>query len=234
MDDRRVALVTGTSRGIGRGLVDRFLRDGYRVVGCSRGDAPEVSGDYVHACVDVTDEEAVHRWFADVRRSHDRIDVVVNNAGAVAIGPAALTPTATVEALLRVNFLGTFLVCREAAKLMVRHRYGRIINFASVACGAHTAGAAAYAASKSAVIEFSRILAKELAARDITVNVVAPSMVDTAMYGELSDDVASRYLEDLTIKRHCTHDEVEHVVSFFASQDAACVTGQVLYLGFAG
>ena len=234
MNDRGVALVTGSSRGIGRGLVDRFLGDGYRVVGCSRGDAPEVAGDYVHACVDVTDEDAVRRWFADVRRSHERIDVVVNNAGAVAIAPAALTPTATVETMMRVNFLGTFLVCREAAKLMVRHRYGRIINFASVACGAHTAGAAAYAASKSAVIEFSRVLAKELAAREVTVNVVAPSMVDTAMYGELSDDVASRYLENLTIKRHCTHEEVEHVVSFFASKDAGCVTGQVLYLGFAG
>jgi 3-oxoacyl-[acyl-carrier protein] reductase len=232
MAEPRVAVVTGASRGIGRGLVESFLRDGYRVVGCSRGEAPDLDGDYQHNQLDVGDEKAVHGWISGIRRSHQRIDVLVNNAGLAAIGPSVITSAATVENLMRVNFLGTFLTCREASKLMVRQRYGRIINFASVACGAHTEGAAAYAAAKHAVVEYSKVLAKELAPREITVNVVAPSLVPTEMSDELSDEVAQRYRDVLTIKRDCTVGEVAHVVSFLASPDAACLTGQVLYMGY--
>jgi 3-oxoacyl-[acyl-carrier protein] reductase len=232
MSEPMVAVVTGSSRGIGRGLVESFLRDGYRVIGCSRGKAPDLEGDYHHHQLDVGDEKAVHGWIAGIRRSHQRIDVLVNNAGLVAIGPSVITSASTVNNLMRVNFLGTFLVCREVSKLMVRQHYGRIINFASVASGAHTEGAAAYAAAKSAVVEYSKVLAKELAPRDITVNVVAPSMVPTEMSQELSDEVAQRYRDVLTLKRDCTVSEVAHVVSFLASRDAACLTGQVLYMGY--
>ena len=91
MASRKVALVTGTSRGIGRGLVDRFLSDGYRVAGCSRGEVPQVDGDYEHVRLDVSDESAVRRWIADVARSHQRIDVVVNNAGVSAAVPSLIT-----------------------------------------------------------------------------------------------------------------------------------------------
>jgi 3-oxoacyl-[acyl-carrier protein] reductase len=231
MEPRQVALVTGASRGIGRGLVERFLSDGYRVVGCSRGEALPVDGDYEHARLDVSEESAVRRWIVDVARSHQRIDVVVNNAAVHAAAPSLVTPASTVEEVMRINFLGTFLVSREAAKVMIRRSYGRIVNIASMACGVHMEGASAYAASKSAVIEYSKVLAKELSERNVTVNVVAPSMVETEMLEKLGEEGSERARQALTIKRNCTVEEIGHVVSFLASPLAACVTGQVLYLG---
>jgi len=231
MDPRKVALVTGASRGIGRGLVERFLSDGYRVVGCSRGEAPQVDGDYEHTRLDVSDERAVHRWIGDVARSHQGIDVVVNNAGFLATAPSLITPASTAEEVMRTNFLGTFLVSREAAKVMIRGSYGRIVNIASMACGVHMEGASAYAASKSAVIEYSKVLAKELAERNVTVNVVAPSIVETQILEKLGEEGIERSRQVLTIKRNFTFEEVAHVVSFLASPLTACLTGQVLYLG---
>jgi 3-oxoacyl-[acyl-carrier protein] reductase len=231
MDPRKVALVTGASRGIGRGLVERFLSDGYRVVGCSRGEAPPLDGDYEHTCLDVSEESAVRRWIRRIARSHRRIDVVVNNAGVLAAAPSLITPMSTVEEVMRINFMGAFLVGQEAAKVMVRNSYGRIVNIASMASGAHVEGASAYAASKSAVIEYSKVLAKELAERNITVNVVAPSIVETSMLEKLGEEGSRRLRRELTITRNCTVEEIGHVVSFLASPHAACLTGQVLYLG---
>lgn len=231
MDSRNVALITGTSRGIGRALAERFLADGFRVVGCSRGEAPAIDGDYEHASLDLTDEAAVQSWVKGVVRSHGRIDVVVNNAAEYAQSPSLLTAGSTLERLMRVNFIGSFCVSREAAKIMVRQKRGRIINMASMVCGLHSEGAAAYAASKSAVIEYSKVLAKELAASNVTVNVVAPGVVATDMLDELGEEAKESALQSLTLKRACTTGEVADVVSFLGSDRAACLTGQVLYLG---
>jgi len=223
MGSRKVALITGASRGIGRGLVERFLVDGFRVVGCSRGDAPAIDGDYEHTCVDIADEKAVQGWVKGAARSHGRIDLIVNNAGEYAQTPAVLTAGG--------NYMGSFFASREAAKIMVRQKSGRIINMASMACGLHSEGVSAYAASKSAVIEYSKVLAKELAESNVTVNVVAPSMVETGMLDELGEKSRESALQSLTLKRSCSLDEVNHVVAFLASDLAACVTGQVIYLG---
>jgi len=231
MDSRKVALITGASRGIGRGLAECFLAGGFRVAGCSRGEAPPIDGDYQHTCIDIADEKAVQGWVRGVARSHQRIDVIVNNAGDYAQIPAVLTSGETLEKLMRTNYMGSFIASREAAKIMVRQKSGRIINMASMACGLHSEGASAYAASKSAVIEYSKVLAKELAESNVTVNVVAPSMVDTGMLEELGEKSRESALQSLTLKRSCSLEEVNHVVMFLASDLAACVTGQVIYLG---
>jgi 3-oxoacyl-[acyl-carrier protein] reductase len=231
MASRKVALITGASRGIGRGLVEHFLSDGYRVAGCSRSAAPAIDGDYEHACIDIAEEKAVQGWVKGVARSHQRIDVLVNNAGEYAQTPTLLTAGETLERLMRVNYMGSYFASREAAKTMVRQKSGRIINMASMACGLHSEGVSAYAASKSAVIEYSKILAKELAESNVTVNVVAPSMVETDMLEELGEKSRESALQSLTLKRSCSFDEVNHVVAFLASDKAACVTGQVIYLG---
>jgi len=231
MESTRVALITGTSRGIGRGLALRFLADGYRVVGCSRGAAPAIAGDYEHTRLDVGDESAVRGWVRSVGRSHGRIDVVVNNAGISAAAPALVTASSTAAEVMRVNFLGAFLVSQEAARLMVRKRHGRIVNIASIACAIHAEGASVYAASKSALVEYSKVLARELAESGVTVNVVAPSLVETEMLEKLGERGAEAYRRALTIKRNCAVEEVAHVVAFLASPESSAVTGQVIHLG---
>ena len=176
---QEVVLVTGTSRGIGRHLATHFAKRGRTVIGCSRGKATlEVPG-YRHFVLDVADETAVRGMIRDIRKAHGRLDILINNAGVAAMNHVLLMPTETARRLLEVNVLGTFVVCREAARLMQKGRYGRIVNVGSVAVPMQIEGEAMYAASKSAVVSLSRILARELAPFNITCNVVAMSPIKT-------------------------------------------------------
>ena len=145
---------------------------------------------------------------------------------------ALLTSTALVESTVRTNFVGTFSVCREASKVMLKHKFGRIINISSIAVGLHMEGASVYAASKSATVEFSKVLAKELGPTGITCNVVALSLVETDMTAGLSEEAIERYKEGLAIKRWAAMEDVCNVISFFASPASSYVTGQVINLGF--
>ena len=232
MTNQRVAIVTGSSRGVGRGIAEYFLEQGYEVIGCSRSQFSLPAEKYEHAVVDVGDDEQVRRWIGEVAKSHGRIDVVVNNAG---IGPASLallTSTALVDSTLRTNFLGTFSVCREAAKVMLKRRFGRIINISSIAVALHMTGASAYVASKSAMVEFSKVLAKELGPTGITCNVIALSLLETDMMADLNEEAMERYMQSLAIKRRAEMEDVCNVVSFFASPTSGYITGQVIHLGF--
>ena len=231
MSEQPVAIVTGSSRGVGLGIAEHFLGQGYRVVGCSRGPSSLKEG-YEHFIVDVGSDEQVQRWISTVASSYGRIDVVVNSAG---VGPAAfalVTTTDLVESTLRTNFLGTFAVCRESAKVMLGRKSGRIINISSIAVGLHTKGASAYVASKGAIVEFSKVLAKELGPAGITCNVVALSLVQTDMTARLSTEAIEYYERNLAIKRWATIEDVYNVISFFAAPASSYVTGQVIHLGF--
>jgi 3-oxoacyl-[acyl-carrier protein] reductase len=231
-DELRVAVVTGSSQGIGRGLVESFVQQGYRVEGCSRGEAPPLAGLYEHARVDIRSEEEVRRWISDVGRRHGRIDVLVNNAGVSMPALALMTSGASAEDAIRTNVMGTFLVSREVARVMLRRKWGRIINISSMAAALHMPGTSAYAASKAAITEMSKVLACELAPFSITVNVVAPSIVETEMLASLGPEVVESCRQALAIKRLCTLDDIRGVISFLASDAASYVTGQVLYLGY--
>jgi 3-oxoacyl-[acyl-carrier protein] reductase len=230
--DRPVMVITGTSRGMGRDMARYFLARGYDVRGCSRGESTITDAAYGHARVDVGDEEQVRSWVRSVKKGAGRIDVVVSNAG---LAPAALLMTMTagavLEPLLRINVAGTFYVCREAARQMMTQGYGRIITISSMAVGLHEEGTAAYAASKAAVVEMTKILAKEVAARGITCNVLAPSMYETGAVEALGQPVKDRALGRLTFKRPLSIDEICGAIEFFAAPASGCVTGQVLHLG---
>lgn len=225
-------VITGTRAGIGRGIAEHFVTAGYRVAGCSRGPASIESDCYEHAQVDVGDEQQVIAWIRDIRHRRGRIDVLVCNAG---LASAALLLTATpgqlLEPMLRTNVCGTYYVCREAAKAMTPKRSGRIITVSSMAVGLHEEGTSAYAASKSAVVEMTKILAKELAPLGITCNVMAPSMISSDAVEALGPSVIERALSKLTVRRQITMREICNVISFFASPDSGCITGQVLHMG---
>ncbi len=231
MKTARIILLTGTSRGIGRGLAEYFLSAGDRVCGCSRGAATLKHRRYEHWELEVADESAVVAMVREVVRRHGRIDALLNNAGIAAMNHALLTPAATAQRIMATNFHGTFLFCREAAKAMVRRKTGRIVNFSTVATPLQLEGEAVYAASKAAVESFTRVLARELGATGVTVNAVGPTPVLTDLIKNVPAAKLEALLARQAIRRFGTVADVANTVEFFLAPESGFVTGQVLYLG---
>ena len=193
MDDSRpVVLVTGARRGIGRFLASHFLSKGARVVGCSRKDIDWHSDGFYPFVADVSVEDDVSALMATVRKEFARLDVVINNAGIASMNAALLTPTNTIDEIMATNFRGAVLISREAAKLMMRRRFGRIVNVTSVAVPLQLEGESVYAASKSALVMYSKILAREVGPFGITVNVVGPSPIETDLIRNVPRDKIDR------------------------------------------
>jgi 3-oxoacyl-[acyl-carrier protein] reductase len=231
MSQQPITLVTGARKGIGRFLVERYAARGHKVIGCSRQPSDWAHENYVHVEADVVDETAVKELFARVRREHGRIDNLLNNAGIAAMNHSLLTPLATVRRVMDTNLAGTFLFSREAAKLMQRTRYGRIVNFSTVAVPLHLEGEAAYVASKAAVEALTRVMARELGQMGITVNAVGPVPVQTDLIRAVPADKIEALVARQAIKRLGTFDDVANVCDFYMRPESGFITGQILYLG---
>ncbi len=231
MSDREVVLITGTRKGIGRYLAEHFVRKGALVEGCSRAAPDWALENYTHHCLDVADEAQVRAMLSSIQQRHGRLDILINNAGVAAMNHALLTPAATLDQIMATNFRGTFLLCREGAKLMQRRRYGRIVNVSTVAVPLLLEGEAIYAASKSAVVTFSQILARELAEFGITCNVVAPAPMETDLIRNVPPEKIDAIVNRLAIKRLGRFEDVANVIDFFVKPESGYVTGQVIYLG---
>lgn len=227
-------LVTGTSKGIGRFLVDRYLALGWQVIGCSRSPAADTPRGYRHFALDVADERAVVAMIRTIREEHGTIDALINNAGIASMNHLLLTPMTTMEKVFGTNVFGTFLFCREAGKLMLRNGGGRIVNFATVATPLRLEGEAIYAASKAAVESLTRILARELGQNGITVNAVGPTPVDTDLIRGVPPAKMRRLLDRQAIPRMGTVGDVANAIDFFLHPESGFVTGQVMYLGGVG
>lgn len=225
-------VISGTSRGIGRGIAQYLLEKGDTVLGCSRGESTIDHPHYHHAEVDVSDSIQVRDWVASIKRDYRWMDALICNAG---LAPANLLTLSTsddaLNGLLRTNIGGSFSLCRDVSKVMLLQKFGRIITVSSMAVGLHEEGTGAYSASKAAIVEFTKILAKEVSLFGITANVLAPSMIYTDAVGALGEEVRKRALSKLTIKREVTLSEICNVVDFFLKPESACITGQVIHMG---
>jgi 3-oxoacyl-[acyl-carrier protein] reductase len=231
MGENKVVLITGTRKGIGRALVEHYAGSGYHVIGCSRSPFEAELPNYRHCCVDVGDEPAVKRMFSEIRKQEGRLDVLINNAGVASMNHSLLTPIAAVNKIMETNFTGTFLFCREAARLMQPRRYGRIVNFATVAVPLKLEGEAVYAASKAAVISLTQILAREFADFGVTVNAIGPAPIRTDLIGGVSSEKLDALIQRQAIKRYGEPRDVIQVIDFFVEPASDFVTGQVIFLG---
>jgi 3-oxoacyl-[acyl-carrier protein] reductase len=231
MGENRVVLITGTRKGIGRALVEHYAGSECHVVGCSRSPFEGELPNYRHCCLDVGDESAVKKMFSEIRKQEGRLDVLINNAGVASMNHSLLTPIAAVNKIMETNFTGTFLFCREAARLMQLHRYGRIVNFATVAVPLKLEGEAVYAASKAAVICLTQILAREFADFGVTVNAIGPTPIRTDLIQGVPAEKLNTLIERQAIKRYGEPRDIIHVIDFFVQPGSDFVTGQVIFLG---
>lgn len=231
MTEKKIMLITGTRKGIGRYLSEYYVKNGYYVVGCSRSESDFIDENYKHYCLDVSDEDQVKHIFNDLRKDFGRLDVLINNAGIASMNHSLLTPISTVKNILDTNVVGNFLFSRESAKIMKKHKFGRIVNFATFAIPYRLEGEAIYAASKAAVVTLTEILSREYAPYNITVNAVAPPAVQTDLIRGVANDKMDKLLNRQSVKRYGTSKEVCEVIDFFIKPENEMVNGQVIYMG---
>ena len=238
MMENRVALGTGGSRGIGKSICLELAKAGYDIVTCYTSKSAEAE-ETVAACkafgvnaaayqANVANEADVTELFAQLKTQFGRIDVLVNNAG---ITKDDLLLRMSEEAFMQVidvNLKGAFLCCKAASKMMLKNKYGRIINISSVVGLGGNAGQANYAASKAGLIGLTKTIAKELGGKGITANAVAPGFIQTDMTDQLSEEAQNFWEERIPRKRLGKPEDVAAAVRFLASEEADYISGQVL------
>jgi 3-oxoacyl-[acyl-carrier protein] reductase len=232
----RVALVTGASRGIGRAIAARLAAQGALVLAAARGDnasaavqAIEASGGRAEAiALDVTDAAAVEAVVASALARHGHLDILVNNAGITRDQLMLRLKRDDWDAVLATNLTSAFMLTQAVLKPMIRQRRGRIVCISSVVGQSGNPGQANYAASKAGLIGFAKSVAQEVASRNITVNVVAPGMIETDMTGVLAEKTREALVARIPLGRLGAPDDVAAAVCFLVSDEAAYITGQVL------
>jgi 3-oxoacyl-[acyl-carrier protein] reductase len=238
--DKRTILVTGGSRGIGRGICLAFARSGNHIYFnySSAGEAAaqteklvaEAGGTATGIQVNVASEKEVIGFVARALDETGRVDVLVNNAGITRDGLIVRMKEADWEEVLNVNLKGAFLCTKAVTKPMMKQRYGRIINVSSVVGVSGNPGQANYVASKAGIIGLTKGVARELASRGITANVVAPGYIETDMTADLPDKAKDAMVSQIPLGRSGTPEDIAAAVVFLASDQAAYITGQVLHV----
>lgn len=234
----QVALVTGATRGIGKGITKAFIESGALVIGVYGGNnkaAEELKEELgplrerleLYQC-DVSDESQVTAIYASIEEKHGSLDILINNAGIRRDSVLALMSSQDWQRVLDVNLTGSYLMAKSAVLLMMKKKYGRIINITSPVAHLGFAGQANYAASKAGQVAMTKTLAKETAKKKITVNCISPGFIDTDFISDLPGEQIAAYKKLVPMKRFGRVEEVAHSALFLCSSQAAYITGAVL------
>lgn len=238
MLEGKIALVTGASRGIGRQIAIDFAKEGaYVVVNFSGSESAakdvlkeiyEKGGQgEVYQC-NVGDFEQVKIMMDTIVENHKKIDIIVNNAGITRDNLLLKMSEEDFDEVININLKGAFNTSKSAVRYMMKQRYGKIINISSISGIAGNAGQVNYSASKAGLVGLTKSLAREMATRGITVNVVAPGFIETDMTQKLSEKVAQSILDSIPMKKYGQPEDISNTVVFLASNKADYITGQVI------
>lgn len=232
---RKIVLVTGASRGIGRAIAERFANDGHFVIGTATSEkGAEAIEEYlgesggIGRVLDVCDDEAIDKLFEEIDSVYGSVNVLVNNAGITKDGLLMRMKDEDWASVIDTNLTAIYRTSRRAVRGMMKARFGRIINITSVVGQMGNAGQTNYASSKAGVEGFTRALAREIGSRGVTVNCVAPGFIETDMTEELDERLISSMLDAVPVGRMGQPHEIAAAVAFLASDDASYITGEVL------
>jgi 3-oxoacyl-[acyl-carrier protein] reductase len=233
----KVAFITGAAQGIGKSIAIAFAREGASIIvsdinlEAAEQTAQEIGAMGVRTLAiktNVADQADVDRSFTEAAKTFERIDILVNNAGITKDGMFIRMKKEDWDAVLSVNLSGVFNCSKAAASLMIRQRYGKIINIASIVGQMGNVGQANYCASKAGVIGFTKTVARELAGRSVTVNAIAPGFIQTAMTDKIPEEYKKKLLEQIPLGKMGQPEDVASAALFLASADADYITGQVI------
>jgi 3-oxoacyl-[acyl-carrier protein] reductase len=236
-NDQRV-IVTGGTRGIGRGITEAFLKDGATVI-ATYANNDNAANNFKEEMIqfgdklvlkkfDVSNSADCDKFFSEIETEFPSIEILINNSGIRKDNLTASMSDDEWDQVLNINLKGTFNMSKRAVLLMMKNRYGRIINISSIGGALGLAGQANYAASKAGQIALSKTLSKEVAKRKITVNNIAPGFIETELIADLPAEQVAEYKKTVPMKRFGTVDEVASAVKFLASKEASYITGTTL------
>jgi 3-oxoacyl-[acyl-carrier protein] reductase len=227
----KIALVTGSSRGVGRQIAQYFIDSGATVIGFSRGEGSITHDRYNHIKVDLGDIQDIQSAFSTVRKLVSSIDIVINNAAVLTSQYAMVIPPGAVQSMINVNLVAPFMVSREAAKLMRKNQWGRIINIGSMAASLEPKGDSIYAACKAGLSTLANVMAKEFSHMNVTCNTLGITAIESDMLSQLPRDKIDAIIATLPVPRFATIEDILNVIDFFAAEPSAYITAQTIYLG---
>ncbi len=235
-----VAVVTGAGRGIGKSIAEALAKEGANLVIADVGfDQAKETADELQKSfsikaiavkLDVSKSEEVKKTFDEANRTFGKIDILVNNAGITRDGFMIKMDESDWDSVIDVNLKGVFLCSKEAVKIMMKQKYGRIVNIASIVAFTGNPGQANYSASKAGIVGLTKTIAKEYASRGITSNAVAPGFIKTAMTDALAENIKEEMKKSIPLGKFGTSEDVANSVVFLVSPQAGYITGQVIHV----
>ncbi len=233
----KTAVISGGAQGIGRAIAKRLIIDGYFAVIADINFENEKSlqddfgeGSYILVKCDISNQDDVESLFAKVKYERNIINAVVNNAGLIRDNMIWKMPKEDMDKVIDVNLKGTWIMCKEAAKIMREQNGGRIVNISSRAWLGNNRGQSNYTASKAGIVGLTRVLALELGKYNVNVNAVAPGLIDTPLTQKLSEDVLKNLIEAQPTKKIGKPEDIANVVSFLLSEQSDFITGQIIHV----
>jgi len=230
---KKIALVTGASRGIGKAAANKLSETGFNVLGTAttQEGVDKINEKGMHGLIlNLNDKKSIAAMWENIIDNFNYVDILINNAGITKDNIIVRMSEDEWEEVINIHLNATFYMCQRATKLMMKNKFGRVINISSTSASIGNKGQSNYAAAKAGIEAFTRTLAREFGSRGITANNIAPGFIDTDMTNFLSEEERANIQKDIPLNRFGKPEEVAHLINFLASDEASYITGQTIHL----